>query len=341
MRLADLDYALPPELVAQEPPAERSDARLLVLDRLTGTRRHGAIGELPELLRAGDLLVLNDTRVIPARVYGRRPSGGRLELLLVRPLEDADGEWEVLVRGTPRPGERVHLAEGAGEWVVPLRDGTWRLKLVVDGPVLAWLERVGEVPLPPYVARPGGPTASDRERYQTVYAAAPGAVAAPTAGLHFTPALLARLASAGIEMRTLTLHVGPGTFQPIRTDTLAAHVMAPERYVVPPETAERVNEARAAGRRIVAVGTTTVRALEAAGGDGRLRAGPGEARLFIRPGYPFRMVDVLLTNFHLPRSTLLALVAALAGWDHIRTAYEDAVRRGYRFYSFGDAMLIT
>src|SRR5439155_872822 len=178
-----------------------------------------------------------------------------LELLLVRPLEDADGEWEVLVRGTPRPGERVHLAEGAGEWVVPLRDGTWRLKLVVDGPVLAWLERVGEVPLPPYVARPGGPTASDRERYQTVYAAAPGAVAAPTAGLHFTPALLATLASAGVEMRTLTLHVGPGTFQPIRTDTLGAHVMAPQRYVVPPGTAWRGNGARAPGRRTGPRGT--------------------------------------------------------------------------------------
>jgi len=339
MRLADLDYVLPLELVAQEPPAERTDARLLVLDRGSGLVRHAGIADLPRLLRPDDLLVLNDTRVIPARVRGRRPSA-RLELLLVRPLGE-EGEWEALVRGTPRAGERMHLPEGQGEWVAALGDGRWRLRLAVDGPVLAWLERVGEVPLPPYITRPGGPTAADRDRYQTVYARAPGAVAAPTAGLHFTPVLLAALADAGIETRMLTLHVGPGTFQPIRSDTLEAHVMAPERYVIPAETAHRVNGARAAGRRIVAVGTTTVRALEAAGAEGRLRAGPGEAALFIRPGHRFRIVDALLTNFHLPRSPLLALVAALAEWDHVRAAYDQAVRRRYRFYSFGDAMLIA
>ena len=340
MRLADLDYALPPELVAQEPPAERTDARLLVLDRPTGARSHAGIADLPRLLRPDDLVVLNDTRVIPARVRGRRPSGGRLELLLVRPLGD-DGEWDVLVRGTPRAGERVHLPEGHGDWVAALGDGRWRLRLAVGGPVLAWLELVGEVPLPPYIVRPAGPTIADRERYQTVYACVPGAVAAPTAGLHFTPALLAALADRGMETRTLTLHVGPGTFQPIRTAGLETHVMASERYAVPAGTADAVNRARAAGRRVVAVGTTTVRALEAAGADGRLRAGPGEAGLFIRPGHRFRMVDALLTNFHLPRSPLLALVAGLAGWEPVRAAYEEAVRRRYRFYSFGDAMLIT
>jgi len=340
MRLADLDYALPPELVAQAPPAERTDARLLVLDRQTGARSHAGVADLPDLLRPDDLLVLNDTRVIAARVAGRRPSGGRLELLFVRPL-GGDGEWEVLVRGTPRAGERVHLPEGHGDWVAALGDGRWRLRLALGGPTLAWLEQVGEVPLPPYIARPGGPTVADRARYQTVYARAPGAVAAPTAGLHFTPALLAELADRGVETRMLTLHVGPGTFQPIRVDPLEAHVMAPERYVIPPATADGVNRARAAGRRVVAVGTTTVRALEAAGVDGRLEAGPGEADLFIRPGHRFRLVDALLTNFHLPRSTLLALVAAFAGWETVRTAYEEAVRRRYRFYSFGDAMLIT
>ncbi|TMA55761.1 MAG: tRNA preQ1(34) S-adenosylmethionine ribosyltransferase-isomerase QueA [Deltaproteobacteria bacterium] len=340
MRLADLEYALPPELVAQEPPADRTHARLLVLDRQTGVRGHAGVADLPDLLRSDDLLILNDTRVIPARVRGRRPTGGRLELLLVRPLGD-DGEWEVLVRGTPRVGERVHLPDGHGDWVAALGDGRWRLRLAVGGPTLGWLERVGEVPLPPYIARPAGPTVADRERYQTVYASSPGAVAAPTAGLHFTPALLAALAERGIETRMITLHVGPGTFQPIRTDGLEAHVMAPERYVVPAGTADGVNRARVAGRRVVAVGTTTVRTLEAAGVDGGLHAGPGETDLFIRPGHRFRQVDALLTNFHLPRSPLLALVAAFAGWEGVRAAYEEAVRRRYRFYSFGDAMLIT
>jgi len=340
MRLADLDYALPPELVAQEPPPERARARLLVLDRQTGACGHGGVVDLPDLLRADDLLVLNDTRVIPARVRGRRPTGGRLELLLVRPLGD-DGEWEVLVRGTPRAGERVHLPEGHGHWLAALGEGRWRLRLALDEPTLQWLERVGEVPLPPYIARPAGPTVADRDRYQTVYASSPGAVAAPTAGLHFTPALLGALAARGVETRMLTLHVGPGTFQPIRTEGLDAHVMAPERYAIPRATADAVNRARAAGRRVVAVGTTTVRALESAGAGGRLDAGAGETGLFIRPGHCFRLVDALLTNFHLPRSPLLALVAAFAGWEAVRAAYDEAVRRRYRFYSFGDAMLIT
>ncbi len=338
MRLAELDYPLPEALIAQVPAPERAAARLLVLERGGGPLRHARIGDLPAFLHAGDVLVLNDTRVIPARVYGRRPSGGRLELLFVAPLGE-DGEWEVLVRGVPRRGERVHLPGGQGEWVAPLGDGRWRLRLALDEPALAWLERVGEVPLPPYVRR--APTAADRERYQTVYARAPGAVAAPTAGLHLTRELLGAIAAAGVRVATLTLHVGPGTFLPIRSDDLEQHVMAPEPSDIPPPTVEAIGAARAEGGRVIAVGTTTVRALESASADGALHAGPGAAALFIRPGHRFRVVDGLLTNFHLPRSTLLALVAAFAGWDRIRAAYAEAVRLGYRFYSYGDAMLIT
>jgi S-adenosylmethionine:tRNA ribosyltransferase-isomerase len=338
MRLTDLDYPLPEALIAQAPAPERAAARLLVLDRGGAPLRHARVSDLPGFLLAGDVLVLNDTRVIPARVAGRRPSGGRLPLLFVAPLGE-DGEWEVLVRGAPRPGERVHLPGGGGEWVAPLGDGRWRLRLALDEPVLAWLERVGEVPLPPYIRRP--PTRADRARYQTVYARVPGAVAAPTAGLHLTPELLGAIAAAGVRVATLTLHVGPATFLPIRTDDLERHVMAPESCDIPPPTVEAIGAARARGGRVVAVGTTTVRALESGWADGALRAGPGAATLFIRPGHRFRVVDGLLTNFHLPRSTLLALVAAFAGWDRIRTAYAEAVGRGYRFYSYGDAMLVT
>jgi S-adenosylmethionine:tRNA ribosyltransferase-isomerase len=341
MRLSDLDYALPPELIAQEPAPERAGARLLVLERATGARRHARVADLPGLLRRGDLLVLNDARVIPARVRGRRPSGGRLEVLFVRPCEEWPGEWEVLVRGGPRAGEEVHFPEGRGEWVASLGEGTWRVRLAIEGPVSDWLERVGEVPLPPYIRRPAGPSEADRARYQTVYARTPGAVAAPTAGLHFTPELLAALADAGIETATLTLHVGPGTFQPIRADDVEGHRMAPERYELSADSAARVAAARAAGRRVVAVGTTTVRTLESVAARGPLVAGAGEADLFIRPGHDFRVVDALLTNFHLPRSTLLALLAAFGGWERIRAAYEEAVERRYRFYSYGDAMLVT
>jgi S-adenosylmethionine:tRNA ribosyltransferase-isomerase len=340
MRVADLDYALPEDLIAQEPAAERTAARLLVLPRQTGEVRHARVADLPGILRAGDLLVVNDTRVVPARVRARRPSGGRLEVLFVRPLSPA-AEWEVLVRGAPRAGERVHVAATVGEWVAPLGDGRWRLRMCLDEPVLDWLERVGEVPLPPYIRRPGGPSPADRERYQTVYARVPGAVAAPTAGLHLTAELLAALGAAGVAVASLTLHVGPGTFMPPRCDDLEQHTMLSERYELPPATADAIASARAGGRRIVAVGTTTVRALESAAAAGALHAGAGEASLFIHPGHRFHVVDALLTNFHLPRSPLLALVSALAGWDRIRAAYEEAVRLRYRFYSFGDAMLIT
>jgi S-adenosylmethionine:tRNA ribosyltransferase-isomerase len=340
MRLDELDYTLPEELVAQEPAAERSAARLLVLARASGACAHRRVADLPELLAAGDLLVVNDTRVIPARVRGTRPSGGRLELLFVRALDDP-ADWEVLVRGAPRAGERVHLPEACGEWVSPLGDGRWRIRLDCAASVVAWLERVGEVPLPPYIRRPGGARPADRERYQTVYARVPGAVAAPTAGLHLTSPVLERLRAIGIGVVSCTLHVGPGTFLPIRADTLDGHAMAPEPYDLPAATVEAIARTRAAGGRVVAVGTTTVRALESAAGGGTLRAGSGEAHLFIRPGHRFRAVDALLTNFHLPRSTLLALVAAFAGWERIRAAYEEAVRRRYRFYSFGDAMLVT
>jgi S-adenosylmethionine:tRNA ribosyltransferase-isomerase len=339
VRLADLDYALPDGMVAQVPAPERTAARLLVLERAGGALGYGSIADLPSWLRPGDLLVVNDTRVIAARVRARRPSGGRLVLLFVR--ERGPAEWEVLVRGAPRAGERVHLPEGAGTWVVGLGDGRWRLRLEVEGPVLAWLERVGEVPLPPYIHRPDGPTSDDRERYQTLFARHPGAVAAPTAGLHLTPALLEALAAVGVPAARLTLHVGPATFLPLRAESLDDVVLGAEPFVLPEETVAAVAATRARAGRVVAVGTTTVRALEAAAGRGTLVPGAGEATLFIRPGHRFRVVDALLTNFHLPRSPLLALVAAFAGWERVRAAYLEAIRRGYRFYSFGDAMLIT
>jgi S-adenosylmethionine:tRNA ribosyltransferase-isomerase len=339
VRLEDLDYALPPELIAQEPAPERTAARLLAVTRNPRGLAHHDVAALPRLLRPGDLLVLNDARVIPARVHGRRPSGGRLEVLLLG--ETTAGEWEALVRGAPRVGERVHLPEGSGEWTAALGDGRWRLRLEVAEPVLAWLERVGELPLPPYIRRPGGPTPADRERYQTTFARVPGAVAAPTAGLHFTPALLAALGEAGIAHVTLTLDVGPGTFLPIRGGELTGYEMAPEHFALPAAAVDRILATRGAGGRVVAVGTTTVRALESAAAGGSLRAGPGDAALFIQPGHAFRVVDALLTNFHLPRTPLLALVAALAGADLLRAAYDEAVHRRYRFYSYGDAMLIT
>jgi S-adenosylmethionine:tRNA ribosyltransferase-isomerase len=343
VQLDELAYDLPPELIAQEPAPERGGARLLVLDRACDRLEHTEVARLPMLLGAGDLVVLNDTRVIPARVRGRRPTGGRVEVLLCEPLADeGPGEtWLVLAKGASRVGERVFLAGAEGEWTRDLGDGRWHLRLDLERPALDWLDDVGEVPLPPYIRRPDGPTAADRERYQTVFARHPGAVAAPTAGLHVTPALLDALAERNVAHAFVTLHVGPGTFLPIRGDDLETFRMAPERYAIGEAAATAIAAALADGRRIVAVGTTTVRALESAAARGGVVAGSGEADLFIRPGHAFRVVGALLTNFHLPRTPLLAMIAALAGWDHTRRAYDEAVRARYRFYSYGDAMLIV
>ncbi len=357
MWLSDFAYPLHEGLIAQVPAAERDASRLLALDRATGAVRHHAFRELPALLRAGDLLVLNDTKVIPARLVGRWESGGAVELLLVREAEP--GTWEAMVKpaAKARPGRRLALGD-AGRARVAATAGPGRRLLRFDpgADVRALLDRHGSMPLPPYIRRPEsrvtGPasgdsafrnphSAMDRERYQTVYARAEGAIAAPTAGLHFTEALLEVMAGAGIEVQRVTLHVGPGTFRPIRTPRVQDHRMESERYVVPEATAQAVKAARAEGRRVIAVGTTVVRTLEhAALRSGEVQAGPSEADLFITPGHRFQVVDGMLTNFHLPGSTPLVLVAALAGLDRIRAAYGEAVARGYRFYSYGDAMLI-
>ena len=346
MRLSDFGYELPPELIAQEAPPARDAARLLRLDRATGERSHHRVSELDALLTPGDVLVVNDTRVVPARLIGRRePSGGRVECLLLRRL---DGErWDALVH----PGQKLKVGsravfEACGrrldlEVLARHHHGRRTIRLAAaDGDVDAVIDAIGHVPLPPYVRRADRP--ADRERYQTVYAAARGSVAAPTAGLHFTPALLDRLRARGVERHAVTLHVGYGTFEPVRTEDVAAHRVAAERYAVPASTAAAVNRALDEGRRVVAVGTTTTRALEAAARvhGGRLAPGGGETDLTIHGGFPFQVVGGLLTNFHLPRSSLLLLVCAFAGRGPILAAYREAVERRYRFYSFGDAMLV-
>jgi len=351
MKIEALDYELPEELIAQHPTAARDAARLLV-PSLPGAAAHRGVRDLPELLTPG-LIVWNDARVIPARLRGERPSGGKAELLLLEPDVDAapsaDGSETWLVMGRAnKPLQVGHelLLGGAlhAEVLTRLGEGQLRVRLTpcTHPSVMAAVEAVGELPLPPYIAR--APERADAERYQTVFARTPGAVAAPTAGLHFTPELRTALEQAGHEFAYVTLHVGPGTFRPVKSSTLDEHVMHRERYDVPEATAAAIRRAREQGRPVLAVGTTVVRtleaaALEAAGGD-VVRPGAGETALFIRGSYPFRVVDSLVTNFHLPRSTLLALVMAFAGEDALRAAYEEAVRARYRFFSYGDAMLL-
>jgi S-adenosylmethionine:tRNA ribosyltransferase-isomerase len=340
-RAADFDYQLPPDRIAQRPLPDRAASRLLVLTRSDGAIRHGHFPDVVTLVAPADVLVLNVSRVIPARLRGTRESGASAELLLVRGL--SDGTWLALGHpgGKLKPGRRIAFGpESVAEVVEVLGGGLRRVRFVgaLDAP--ATLARYGEVPLPPYIRR--APDPEDRERYQTVYATHDGSVAAPTAGLHFTPQLLARLRANGVATAELDLHIGPGTFKPVEVDELARHPRHTEAYAVSEEAATLINARRDAGGRVWAVGTTVVRTLETcADAHGRLRAGTGETDLFIYPPYRFRAVDRLLTNFHLPRSTLLMLVCAFGGYDPVMRAYGAALEQGYRFYSYGDAMAIV
>ena len=359
MLLSDFDFLLPPEQIAQRPLASRDASRMLLLDRQSGQHADDAFAEFPSLLRGDELIVVNNARVIPARLLGRRINPGanpgeptvstsaEIEILLARQIDAAT--WEALVR----PGRKMHVGQrvefGVGDLQAEVTahadhgQRTLRFSSSEPGDITTQLHAAGHVPLPPYIDRADDP--SDRERYQTIFASHPGAVAAPTAGLHFTPEILDKIRARGAEICELTLHVGLGTFQPIRSDTLEGHVMHAESYEIPPDTAERIARAKREGRPVLAIGTTAVRALEDAAqratkSNEVLVAGRGEAGLFITPGFSFRVVDALLTNFHLPRSTLLALVCAFAGREPVLDAYRHAVQAGYRFYSYGDCMLI-
>jgi S-adenosylmethionine:tRNA ribosyltransferase-isomerase len=338
MQTRDFDFFLPEELIARYPLAERTASRLLYVDGRDGTFQDRLFAELPAFFRPGDLLVFNDTRVIKARLHGEKPTGGKVEALVERVLSEHEALLFIRASKSPRPGTVLRFAGGLEARVLDRQDDLFRLAFDPAHTVLEWLERCGEIPLPPYMERPA--EASDDQRYQTVYARYPGAVAAPTAGLHFDEALLERLTAAGVATAFVTLHVGAGTFQPVRTETVADHRMHSERYVIPPETVAAVEAARAKGVRICAVGTTSLRALESAAHAGELRAGEGETDIFITPGYSFRVVERLITNFHLPKSTLLMLVSAFGGTDLLRRAYAHAVASRYRFFSYGDAMLI-
>jgi S-adenosylmethionine:tRNA ribosyltransferase-isomerase len=337
LQLDDFDYALPPELIAQHPLPDRSASRLLHVQPQRLADLH--VTDLPALVAPGEVLVFNDTKVIKARLFGRKESGGRIEALIERVLGPRRACALLRASHAPKPGARLCFGEGSdavGATVIERRDDLYELQF--DGDVLATLERIGHVPLPPYIGH--ADDAIDAERYQTVYARADGAVAAPTAGLHFDEALLARLRSRGAQIVFVTLHVGAGTFQPVRVSNPREHRMHSEWYRIDAAAAQAINEARAQGRRVTAIGTTSVRALESAAHGGRVQAGQGETRLFILPGFRFQIVERLLTNFHLPRSTLLMLVAAFAGLERIRSAYAHAIERRYRFYSYGDAMLL-
>ena len=338
MKKSDFHYELPPELIAQEPLAERSASRMLVVPPGQAALVDAQVRALGEWLRPGDLLVFNDTRVIPARLFGQKETGGRVEILIERLLPDNRARAQLGASKPPRPGARIALDAG-GEAVVLDRDGGfYHLRFEVPGALEAWLLEAGRLPLPPYIRREPG--RDDAERYQTVFAREVGAVAAPTPGLHFDEALLADLRARGIETGHVTLHVGAGTFQPVRADDVHQHAMHSEWINVGAQLVAQVRRTRAAGGRVIAVGTTVVRALESASVDGELHPHAGETSIFIFPGYRIRSVDALLTNFHLPESTLLMLVSAFVGRERILSAYAHAVRERYRFFSYGDAMLL-
>ena len=339
MRASDFDYELPSSLIAQVPVADRAAARMLELDADTGTLRDGCFRDLPGRLRRGDLLVLNDTRVLPARLFGRKASGGRVEVLLERRLGPRSALALLRASRRPRAGTCIAFDGGYRARVVEWREDLALLELVEGDDLDRLMARHGQIPLPPYIKREA--EAIDQVRYQTVYAARPGAVAAPTAGLHFDETVLEALGAAGVETAFLTLHVAAGTFRPLRGDVVDGQRLHPERVHVSQALCDAVAAARERGGRVVAVGTTSVRALETASRSGRLRPYEGDTDLFIRPGFAFRTVEALLTNFHLPRSTLLMLVCAFGGTRKVLDAYRHAVRSAYRFYSYGDAMLVT
>lgn len=336
MQRADFHFDLPEELIAQHPPAQRGDSRLLLLDRGTGDTRDAHFSALPALLQPGDLLVFNDTRVIKARLYGVKSSGGKVELLIERLLSDQEALAQIRASKSPKTGQQIQI--GDHSLAVLGRDGDLFRLGCADPGFAHLMETQGHVPLPPYIER--ADEATDLERYQTVYSKRDGAVAAPTAGLHFTESLLEQLAAAGIQSAWVTLHVGAGTFQPVRVENLDEHRMHSEWLEVSAATCEQIAQTRAAGGRVIAVGTTSVRSLETAAASGELQPYVGETSIFIKPGYRFRSIDGLITNFHLPESTLLMLVSALAGREQVLRAYQHAIDAGYRFFSYGDAMLI-
>lgn len=342
MQLDDFDYRLPPELIAQEPSDRRDSSRLMTLDRVTGVIGELTFADIGGILREGDLLVVNDTRVIPARLSGYKESGGRVEVFLVRKFTTPGEVWACLIKASkpPKPGTSICLSEGMTARVEKRGEGeTWVVSFSPIESFDDWLDRQGEMPLPPYIRR--DTEGFDRERYQTVFAQVKGAVAAPTAGLHMTPELLESLRSHGVEIVSLTLHVGLGTFMPVRVEDIRHHRMHREYFSIPEQTARAVTTRKKGKGRIVALGTTVARALEqAATENGAIYPGEGEADIFIYPGYRFKVIDALITNFHLPKSTLLMLVSAFAGRELMFQAYAEAIRRRFRFYSYGDAMFI-
>lgn len=351
MKIQDFDFDLPPELIAQFPAEKRGNSRMLHLDAASGALHDRMFADLPSYLRPGDVIVFNDTRVIKARLYGARDTGGRVEVLVERVLDRHCVQAAIRASHSPKPGSKLFLADAIEVTVLSREHGFYTLQFEHESAVIELLERYGNLPLPPYISRPV--ESSDELRYQTVYATRPGAVAAPTAGLHFDEHMLGLLRKMGVVMAQVTLHVGSGTFQPVRVENIADHRMHSEVFYVSAETVECIRHAKVEGGRVLAVGTTSLRALEAAavatGGraeadneeDGvRIKCGAGETDIFITPGYQFRVVDCLLTNFHLPRSTLLMLVSAFGGVENIRHAYRHAIKERYRFFSFGDAMLI-
>lgn len=343
MFVKDFDYDLPPELIANYPAPERDASRLMLLNRISQDVAEDHFKNLTVHLEPGDLLVMNDTRVMPARLFGSKDTGGKVEIFLVRRDTGVAERWSCLLRASKkfREGQVIHLAKGMTASVCSRRDAeSWLIEFSGPEPFDIWLEREGHIPLPPYLQRDDD--ILDRERYQTVFSSTPGAVAAPTAGLHFTRELLAELELKGIETAYLTLHTGLGTFQPVRVEHVEDHRIHTEFFSIPVATADAIRLTKARGGRVIAVGTTTTRTLEyAADGDGNVAACDGEVDIFIYPGYTFKVVDALITNFHLPESTLLMLVSAFAGCEYIQDAYREAIRRNFRFYSYGDAMLIV